>query len=130
MKYIVTNMEENEDPRNENVFIIIDSCDTKELRDELWRNIVLYYALYNHKKIKVATFKEQDFKHSNEFKKLKVYFPNIENSLFIKNLGYKNSPGNYQDTLPVNKRMLSTEEQNQLAEHYAKLKWVNELNWK
>lgn len=123
-------MEKNENPLNENIFISIVNCHIKELEDHLNGDIIIYYALYNHKHLKLATYKDYDWTKSSEFEILSKHIPTLENTIRFTNLGEKyNKIEDDIQKLPLDKRLLTKSEQNQMIVNYSKLKWVNELNW-
>ena len=79
MYVIITNMEKHETPLDNHVFCAIAHCKVNQYSDIINSELSFYYAMYNHKHIKVATFKDHEFQKSNEYKILNEYRKDLYN---------------------------------------------------
>lgn len=131
MYLIITNMEKQETPLDNHVFCVIAHCKANQYSDIINGELSFYYAMYNHKHIKVATFKDHEFQKSNEYNLLNKHRKDLYNVYRFANYGGKDfNWGNLlSSALPLNERLLNNKELQEKIEWYSNNKWINELNW-
>lgn len=131
MYVIVTNMEKDESPLDNHVFCVIAHCRANLYSEIVTGELSFYYAMYNHKDIKIATFKDHEFQKSNEYKLLNEYRNDLCNVYRFANYGDKdfNWENLLSSALPLHERLLSPEQIREKIEWYSNHKWINELNW-
>jgi len=133
MYVVITNMEKNESPLDNHVFCVIIHCKVNQYSNIVDDELSFYYAMYNHKHLKVATFKDQEFKKSNEYKLLNEHRKdlNLDNVMRFVNYGGKNFEwyNLVSCSVPLNERLYSPKELRDKIEWYSNQKWINELNW-
>ena len=131
MYVIITNMEKHETPLDNHVFCAIAHCKVNQYSDIINSELSFYYDMYNHKHIKVATFKDHEFQKSNEYKILNEYRKDLYNVKRFVNYGDKKFIWHnlLSCALPLDERLFSGKEVREKIEWYSNNKWINELNW-